>query len=146
MIEQPTNGNGASGITGADMLALIAHMSNLLSVMEGRIMAQLAENSAGATGRWATHEKRHADEYADHSKRVTDRFMNLETALDDHIQATNRIFAKLHDDGVTRDARIRPVKSLARTLVTHWRSIALAILAVAGLLGWAGLETHILGR
>lgn len=146
MIEQPTNGNGSPVITGADMLALIVHITSVLTDMEGRIMDRLTENSAGATDRWTKHEQQHVDEYTARLKMVMDRFAKVESALDDHIAETNAIFARMHDERIASDARVQPVKTVAGFLIANWRSIALAILALLGLFGWAGLETHIMGR
>ncbi len=75
---QPTNGNGLSG---ADMLALIAHMTDLLSKMEGRIMDRLSDNATGASERWATHKAEHQKELEDNTRRVVARFVALEEHL-----------------------------------------------------------------
>lgn len=134
-----TNGNGLSG---ADMLALIAHMSNLLGEMEGRIMARLTENSQGAADRWRKHD----EELERNTKRVVQRFEVIEADL---LTVSNCLKAHLdkeHDEEVATQARVRPVKTLAQWLAVNWKSVLLAILALAGIFGWVGLETHIAGQ
>jgi hypothetical protein len=140
---QPSNGNGLSG---GDMLALVAHITGLLSEMEGRIMGRLDSNAAGASERWSDHEKKHAKEQAENTKQVCDRFIKIETALDAHIRQANEYFAKQHDEEVALQARVRPVKTLAGWLAVNWKSVLLAVLAIAGIFGWLGLETHIAGQ
>jgi hypothetical protein len=143
--ETPLNGNG-NGLTGADMLALVAHITGLLSEMEGRIMDRFDANSDAATERWRIHEKKHTDEMTENTKRVVDRFVKIETALDNHIQVTNAFFEKMHDEEIATQARVKPVKTLGTFVIANWRSIALAVLAIAGIFGWMGLETHIVGQ
>jgi UDP-2,3-diacylglucosamine pyrophosphatase LpxH len=136
---QPTNGNG---LTGADMLALVSHITGLLSEMEGRIMDRLSANSQGATDRW----KKHDDELAANTKRVVDRFEAIEKELLDVSRCIHGHIAKEHDEEIAMQARVKPVRTFGLWLAQNWRSIMLALLALAGILGWAGLETHIVGQ
>lgn len=136
---QPTNGNG-SGLSGADMLALITHMSNLLGEMEGRIMDRLSDNAKGATERWKEHDRK-----AEHEMGLVREEIGLVRAdLNAHLVVANAHFKKEEKAEIANEARVKPVLTVAQWIVKNWKSIALAILALAGILGWAGLETHVL--
>ena len=142
---QPSNGNG-SGLSGADMLALMGHITGLLTAMEGRIMDRLTENASGATIRWSAHETKHAEELADNTKRIVDRFVKLETALDSHIVVLNAHLKKEELEDITVQARVQPVKTLGMFLVANWRTLVIVMFIVLGLFGWTELDAHIAGR
>jgi hypothetical protein len=124
------------------MLALVSHITGLLSEMEGRILDRLSDNAKGASDRWAKHDR----ELEQNTKRVVDRFEIIEADL---LTVSNCLKAHLdkeHDEEVRTNARVRPVLTVAQLLVKNWKSIALLIFALLGILGWAGLETHIAGQ
>ena len=133
--------NGKSALSGADMLALLTRIDDMLGKMEQRILDRLTENAVGAAERW----KKHDDELERNTKRVVDRFEIIEKDLLAVSTCLNAHLDKEHDDEIATQARVRPVKTLAGWLVANWKSIALAVFTLLGLLGWAGLESHILG-
>jgi hypothetical protein len=124
------------------MLALVAHITGLLAEMEGRIMDRLAANSQGATDRW----KKHDDELAANTKRVVDRFEVIEKDLLEMSRCLHGHLAKEHDEEIALQARVKPVRTLGLWMAQNWRSIMLALLAILGVMGWFGLETHIVGQ
>jgi hypothetical protein len=136
---QPPNGNGLSG---ADMLALIAHMTDLLSKMENRIMERLDDNSRGASERWAKHDR----ELEANTKRVIARFEIVEADLLTVSKALGGHLDREHDEELATQARVKPIRTVGLIVVQNWKSIALALFALLGILGWAGLETHIAGQ
>lgn len=140
MSDQP-DFNGKSSLSGADMLALLTRIDDMLGKMEQRIMDRLTENSQGAAERWRKHD----EELARNTKRVVDRFEIIEKDLLAVSTCLNAHLDKEHDEEVATQARVKPVKSVAAWLVLNWKSILLALLALAGIFGWMGLETHIVG-
>lgn len=139
MSEQtPPNGT----LTGGDMLALLAHITGLLEAMEGRIIDRLNSNAAGAADRW----KKHDEELAANTKRVVERFEAIEAELLEVSRCLHGHIAKEHDEEVAMQARVKPVRTFGLWMAQNWRSIMLALLALAGIFGWMGLETHIIGR
>jgi hypothetical protein len=141
VVIEPINGNG-NGLSGADMLALVAHITGLLSEMEGRIMDRLTENAAGAADRWRKHDEMAAEK----ERRVNARFEIVEGDLLTVSKCLEAHLKEVERDQITIDARVQPVKTLGVLIARNWKTIALAILALAGILGWAGLETHIFGQ
>lgn len=138
--EQPPNGNGI--LTANDVTALVSLMSGMLDRMEGRIIGRLDDNSRLASERWQKHDS----ELEANPRRVVARFEAIEAELLTVSQCLKAHLDKEHDEQVAVDARVRPVKTVLGFVVANWKSIALAILALAGIVGWAGLETHIIGR
>jgi hypothetical protein len=124
------------------MLALIAHMTDLLSKMENRIMERLDDNSRGATERWAKHDR----ELEQNTKRVIARFEIIEADLLTVSKALEAHLDKEHDEELATQARVKPIRTVGLIVVQNWKSIALAIFALLGIIGWAGLETHIIGQ
>jgi hypothetical protein len=139
MTEQPTNGNG---LTGADMLALVAHITGLLSEMEGRIMDRLSDNASGAEERWRKHDA--ASERTIGA--IREEIAVLRADFSEHLKLANAHFDKEHDEEIAGQARTKPIRTVATILIANWKSIALALFALMGILGWAGLETHIVGQ
>ena len=137
--QPPINGNG---LTGADMLALLTHITSLLDAMEGRILDRLNANALGAADRW----KKHDEELAANTKRVVERFEVIEKDLLEVSKCLHGHIAKEHDEEIAMQARVKPVRTFGLWLAQNWRSILLALLALAGIFGWMGLETHIVGR
>jgi hypothetical protein len=121
------------------MLALVAHITGLLSEMEGRIMNRLDANSQGAAERWRKHD----EELAVNTKRVVERFVKIESVLDAHISEANAFFAKQHDEDVASDARVRPVRTTLAWVIEHWGSI---LLFLFGLLGFLAIAADVIAR
>jgi hypothetical protein len=136
--DSPTN---ASGLTGADMLALVAHITGLLSEMEGRIMDRLSDNASGAEERWRKHDA--ASERTIGA--IREEIGVLRADFSAHLAVANAHFGKEHDEEIAGQARTKPIRTVATIVVANWKSIALAIFALMGILGWAGLETHVVG-
>ena len=122
--------NGAAPLSVADATGLIAAMASLLNTSTQTILAQLAQNSAGAAERWKIHDA----ELERNRAAIVARFLVIETALDEHLQVANAHFAKEHDEDIVMDARIRPVKTGAAWLVANWRSILLLLFGSLGFL------------
>jgi len=139
MTDDELSGNGMNALSGADMLALLTRIDDMLSKMEGRIMDRLAANSQGATDRW----KKHDDELVLNAERVIKRFEKIEVELLEVSRCIHGHLAKEHDEEVALQARIMPVRSFGLWLAQNWRSLLLALLALLGVMGWAGLEAHI---
>jgi hypothetical protein len=135
----PING---SVLSGGDMLALLTRIDDMLGKMEGRIMERLSVNFAAEADRW----RRHDEELTKNTKRVVDRFEVIEAELLTVSNCLKAHLEKEHDEQVRTDARVKPVRTVALIVVQNWKSIALLILALLGILGWAGLETHIAGQ
>ena len=133
---QPTNGNGLSG---ADMLALVSHITGLLSEMEGRIMGRLDRNAAGATERWQLHDA----QLEANTKRNVERFAKIEAALDAHILVLNAHLDREHDQEIALDARVRPVRTSVAWIIEHWGSI---LLFLFGLLGFLAIAADVIAR
>ena len=136
---QPTNGNGLSG---ADMLALMSHITGLLTAMEGRIMERLSDNASGAEDRWRKHDA--ASERTIGA--IREEIAILRADFTEHLRLANVHFSKEHDEEVAGQARTKPIRTVATILLANWKSIALAIFALMGIFGWMGLETHIIGQ
>jgi len=137
--QPPVNGNGLSG---TDMLALMGHITGLLTAMEGRIMERLSDNASGAEDRWRKH-----DAVAKEQLSAIHTEIGLVRAdLNAHLVVANLHFDKEHDEEIAGQARTKPIRTVATILIANWKSIALAIFALMGILGWAGLETHIVGQ
>ena len=137
----PTNGNGP-GLSSADMLALVAHITGLLGEMEGRIMERLSDNASGAEDRWRKHDA--ASERTIGA--IREEIAILRADFTEHLRLANAHFSKEHDEEIAGQARTKPIRTVAGIVVANWKSIALAIFALMGILGWAGLETHIVGQ
>jgi len=142
MTDEDFSGNGVNALSGADMLALLTRIDDMLGKMEGRIMDRLAANSQGATDRW----KKHDDELALNAERGNKRFEKIEVELLEVSRCIHGHLAKEHDDEVALQARVQPVRTASLWLAQNWRSLLLALLALLGVMGWAGLETHIINQ
>jgi hypothetical protein len=130
MTDETTNG---TSLTATDVTALVTLMSGMLDRMEGRIIGRLDDNAQGAAERWERHDK----ELAANTKRITDRFMVIEAALDEHLQVANIHFAKEHDSEIATEARVKPVRTAAGWLWANWKTIVLILFALLGVLGLA---------
>jgi len=119
-----------------EVTALITLIDARLGRMEDRIIARLDANSAGATERWVKHDK----ELAENTKRVVDRFILLEAALDDHLQIANLHFDREHDAALLSTARQRPVRLTVAWIAANWMQIALLVIAILTILGILGVE------
>ena len=126
MQPQPASEASSSVMTVTEFTGLLALIAPMLTAMEGRIIGRLNENSDLAKERWERHDS--------DSKRtlaaIEERFGGLETALNGHLDA-ERV------EDVAQLARIQPVKSAAGFIGRNWRSIALAIASILGILGLA---------
>jgi len=134
--QPPVNGNA---ITGADMLALIAHITDLLNASERRILSRLDDNSERATERWVKHDA----ELAANTQKIVTRFEKIEAEMIEMSRCIHGHLSKEHDDEVALQARVQPVRTAGLWLAQNWRSLLLALLALLGVMGWAGLEAHI---
>lgn len=136
--QPPVNGNG---LTGADMLALLTHITGLLDAMEGRILDRLNLNSAGAADRW----KKHDDELMGNTKKIVERFavveedlLKVSRCLDDHL-------AKEHEKALAAEVRTAPLRSISHFLVANWKDILILIVGALVILGVLGIEWEALG-
>lgn len=125
---QPTNGGYMSA---ADVTGLLSLMDVRLGRMEDRILARLDLNSAGAAERWAKHDA----DLATNTKRISERFMKIESALDADIALLNAHLAAEHDAALVTEARIKPVRMSLSYVEKHWRTIVLWIVMILTLLG-----------
>jgi hypothetical protein len=119
-----------------EVTALISLIDVRLGRMEDRIIARLDTNSAGATERWNKHDA----ELAESTKRTTDRFVLIESALDEHLQIANLHFDREHDADLLSAARQRPVRLTAAWIGANWMQIALFLISILAILGILGVE------
>jgi hypothetical protein len=150
MTEPNSNGNGNGngvGLSGSDMLALLSHITNLLTDMEGRIMGRLDRNAAGASDRWALHEKKHDEELTTNTKRVVDRFLLVEGKLAeveaDLTQATKCLTDHLKMEErqhIEAEIRVRPLIAVRNFVITNWKDILILIAAILVVMGIIGVE------
>lgn len=133
MEPQPSNG---SGLTGADMLALVAHITGLLSEMEGRIMDRLSDNASGAEARWVKHDL--ASERTIGG--IREEIAVLRADFVEHLRVANAHFTKDRDEDLIADARVKPVKTILGWAIANWKNIALLVIAVLTALGILGGE------
>ena len=115
---QPTNGGYMSA---ADVTGVLSLIDVRLGRMEDRILARLDLNSAGAAERWAKHDA----DLATNTKRISDRFMKIESALDADIALLNAHLAAEHDAALVMQARMKPVRMawLRREALAHRRAV-----------------------
>ena len=128
-----------NGLSGADMLALVAHITGLLSEMEGRIMGRLAGNADAATERWRLHDAASDATIGG----IREEIGILRADFTEHLKVANAHFAKEHDEEVAMDARVRPVRSTLAWTVEHWGQI---LLFLFGLLGFLAIAADVIAR
>lgn len=131
---EPLIGNGnTSGITGADMLALVAHITELLAASERRIIDRLNENANGAEKRWAKHDAEAVKQLG----AIREEIGVLRADFNSHLTVANVHFAREHDDDLVAQARIKPIKMSAAYAAKNWRTIALWVVLLLTMLGTA---------
>jgi hypothetical protein len=138
--QPPTNGNG-NGLSGGDMLALIAHITDLLNASEARIIDRLDENSERASERW----KKHDDELAANTKRITDRFLIIENDLAMTNKCLTEHLKKEENEDLAAEIRVAPLRAIGHFLVHNWKDILIFILGALVLIGVLGVEWRAIG-
>jgi len=124
-------GNGRTLAT-ADITALIGLINGMLGSMEARIIERLAENSRGAETRWEAHDRASERTIAAIREEigvVRSELVTLSRAVADH-------HTKEHDQELVLQARVRPIVSTTRWLVTNWPK---ALALMFGILGFFAL-------
>jgi len=115
----------------AETTALINVFAGMLNSSTQLIIARLDDNARMASERWVRHDA----ELERNRELVGARFLNVECALDAHLMVANAHFAKEHDEDLVMDARVQPVKTSLAYVAAHWKTAALVVLSVVGLLG-----------
>ena len=115
----------------AETTALINVFAGMLNSSTQLIIARLDDNARMASERWVRHDA----ELERNRELVVARFLNVECALDAHLMVANAHFAKEHDEDLVMDARVQPVKTSLAYVASHWKTAALVVLSVVGLLG-----------
>ena len=115
----------------AETTALINVFAGMLNSSTQLIIARLDDNARMASERWVRHDA----ELERNRELVVARFLNVECALDAHLMVANAHFAKEHDEDLVMDARVQPVKTSLAYVAAHWKTAALVVLSVVGLLG-----------
>jgi hypothetical protein len=139
--QPPPNGNGVNGLSGADMLALLSHITGLLDAMEGRIIDRLNENAAGAAARWTLHDA----ELARNTQRVIDRFVIIETDLATVSKCLEEHLKKEEKEDLAAEVRVAPLRAIGHFFVHNWKDILIFILGALVLIGVLGVEWRAIG-
>ena len=137
MTEPQPNGR----LSPADVTALVDLMAGMLDRMEARIIGRLDDNSRLASERWVKHDT----ELVANTKRVVDRFVLIETALDADIAVLEAHLAHERDEQLIHEARVKPVRMSIGYAEKHWRTIALWAVMILTLLGVTVGRLHDLG-
>ena len=120
------------------ILGLLNVFERMLLAMEARLVAKMDDNARAASERWARHDEDHRTR----DKISDDRFMMIERNLQDHLDKSRTYIQARHDAEVRSDARVKPVLTGVQYVVKNWRSIALLIIAVIAILGYATDHLH----
>jgi len=131
--ESNGNGNGVqpSSMSVSEVTGLVNLFTSMLTTSTAQIIARIDDNSKSETERWRKHDV----ELDRNREAVVARFLKVEEALDAHLMVANVHFAKEHDEDLVMDARVQPVKTSIAYVIAHWKTAALVILSVLGLLG-----------
>jgi hypothetical protein len=116
----------AVALTASEITGLIGLFQVMLDKTEANIVKVMEGNSARATERWAKHDA----ELAANTKRVTDRFEDIDAKLQLTADALEAHLDREHDEDVRNDARIRPIRGSLAWLWIHWRDIVLLVIGV----------------
>lgn len=127
----PGDGNVHVGqMSAADVTALITVFQNMLDRSERRIIERLDQNSAGASERWALHEREHGA--------IDTRMAQGEAILTEHIAKSMAFYEKYHAEEIREAARLEPFKLSLAWVWANWRTILLLIVALVAILGFSG--------
>jgi hypothetical protein len=113
-MSEPRDSNG---------LSVIHLFEVMLLAMERRLVEKMDDNSRLASERWAKHDL----ELEQNSKRITDRFVMIETQLGLHL-------AQVRDRKLIVDARSQPIRKALGWLWDHWRDVVLLAIGLFALL------------
>lgn len=112
-----------------DVTSLVHLFNNMLSGVEGRLVAKLDENERRAQLQWSAHGKEtdvvvtsFNTHYADLAQRVD----SIEKRVNIHLD-------KERDETLVLNARVAPIKSVVLLVVKNWKTILLVILALLAL-------------
>jgi hypothetical protein len=137
--------NGAGIVVGSMTVTEVTGLINLfnaqLLAMEGRLVAKMDDNSRLASERWSKHDReleKQTLSMAIRFESVEKSILIIENSLQDHLD-------KEHDEELVIKARVKPVQTTLQYVVRHWRTAVVIFLAILGILGWSGIEAHILG-
>lgn len=108
------------GSTHGDQITLLSLVLAELGKVESRIAAKIDESAAFSAGKWRAHDVEH-EELALVLKEVSVR-------LDAHLREEER-------QRIVFDAQMGPIKRLIKWTAHEWRTVGLAVLLLADLVG-----------
>ena len=123
------NGNGSMSVT--EVTGLVQLFNNQLLAMEGRLITKMDDNSKLASERWIKHDL----DLERNRATLIARFEKLEHAVLTVEQSLQAHLDKEHDEELTVQARIKPVKNILDYTVRNWRTIALWVMLVLTFMG-----------
>lgn len=109
-----------------EVTGLVNLINTQLALMEGRLSAKMDDNSRLATERWIKHDQ----ELATNTKRIVERFEEIEGSLLTVERALEAHLDKEHDEEVAMEARVKPVKSIAGWFWKNWRDLLLLFIGL----------------
>jgi len=119
-------GNGRTLAT-ADITALLGLINQMLSSMEGRIIEVLRINADREGDRWKQHDAEHLRTV----RAIEETIRAVRDDLNEHIRVADIRVAKERIATERMDARVKPVVSTARWLVTNWPKAIAFVFAIA---------------
>jgi hypothetical protein len=128
---EPAPAAADGSMSAAEVTGLVTLFTSMLHTSTVQIIGRMDDNARMASERWVKHDI----ELERNRETVVARFLKVETALDAHLVVANAHFVREHDEDLVMDARVRPVKTSLAYVVAHWKTAALVILSVVGLLG-----------
>lgn len=119
-------GPSVGNMTVAEFTGLLTLTTSLLTVMEVRIIARIDMAAAELATRWGRHD----EEFKRTLEAIDRRFEQVEGPLTAHLDRDR------HGDMVLQ-ARIKPIQTFAGFLGRNWRTVALLVVSILGIFGWA---------
>jgi len=146
--DQDPNVVGTYPLSVQDATALFTMFNSQLLAVEGRLTALLDRNATVETERWSRHDAQHIIDKNDATIRILARFERIEAAIEESELKLEALIAKDHDEAIIMDARVRPVRNVLVWAASHWKDIALLVVAALGLFAVIAdvLSRYLLGR
>lgn len=128
-------------LSGSEITALLALINTMLTAMEGRIISRLDENSRGATTRWAAHDM----ELLTNTRRITDRFAEIDRAIANVAASVGLINQREHEKKIVFNGRVQPIRYSIAWMAKNWKNILLIFIGILSALTFAtDWLTHLL--
>lgn len=113
----------------ADASSIISAMAALVTSSTTTILASMAAQARSDEGRWEKHDA----EMTRDTEMVAQRFIKVESCLDEHIVQATAYWRKERDADLVTEARISLFKSPLVWVVSNWKSLAAALTMFAAL-------------